>query len=178
MVSVRQWDESLDRLRRHGQSGGLGKNAPKEQTEDEINRRIQRLEDQVELLIRHQRQGPDWEKTFAVRYDETDVNGHVIVNHDLGYTPNAFVVVNQANAIAGTTVPANLGGIRFVEADASTVTFQIDSDGTGGNQQIYVVIPFRTSFIPVNFESAIGQLLFGEAGNVTSEAPPRGVYTP
>lgn len=179
MVSLNEWEESRERLRRKGESGGMGKNAPRQQTEDDINRRIRRLELSVELLMRHQRQGPDWEKTFLVHSDDVDADNQVTIDHDLGYTPNAFVLVMQANAILSTTKPTNHGGLRFVTASASQATFQFDTEGADiAVRRIFVVIPFRTSFIPPNFDQEQAQVLFGDAGAYESEAPPRGVYTP
>jgi len=181
MVDVDNWEDQLDQLDRKGKSGGLAKNAPSEQVNDELSRRIHRLEDAVRLLIRHQRQGPDWENSFALTSDDADGNGHVIVEHELGYTPNSFVMILQANTIVGTARPAanSFGDLRFVESDATKITFQFDVHAQNmSSRRVFVVVPFRSSFVPRNPGEAGAESRFGSTGESYTEAPPLGLYTP
>ena len=140
MVSLRQWTETLARLQRFGRSGRWAKQAPVERSVDELAREITELRQALELVVRHQRFGPDWEQAFLIRAADADANGNVVLQHDLGFTPNHFSVVRIASTVAAGAPPANWGFLRLLQSDPREVTFQLDGSALANSMSFKVCL--------------------------------------
>ena len=147
MVSLPNWDPLLQRLDRYGQTGNLPLTLDPKKTIEELARQVNTLTETVRLLVRHARQGPDWERSFRVSYEDVDAENAVTIVHDFGYTPGQFVVIRQRNSRSAATLIADMGGIRIIESDARTAKFQLDTTAIA-EKRVFFVVPFRDAFVP------------------------------
>lgn len=148
VVAFKDWKDTLSRLQKFGRSGRTSKSASLERVVDELSRQITELSKAVELLIRHNRFGPDWEDAFVVSWEDADPQNRVFVRHDYQYTPNHWIIVQKTNpSPSGSPAPANWGSLRLRTANSRVALFQLDDEAIA-NQITFKVILFRGIFTP------------------------------
>lgn len=148
MVTVPQFDDHQRRLAGLGGTGRIGKHGNVAQKLEELSRAVATLASAVSDLIRHSRVGPDWEHALTVSHADADVAGNVRVQHNLGYRPTRFTVVNMTSGVGAA--PANWGSLkyRYAVSDEKTATFQLDQSAwTGASEMVFAVIPHPDAHI-------------------------------
>lgn len=148
MVRIRDFDAQLTRIERFGASGDLPTTMSADAKIDELSRQNSELRKAVELLIRHARQGPDWERPYRVSYADVDADNVVEVVHDLGYSTGDWIVVRTSSIISrasGATV-AYWSALRMLNADERSVRFQLSTDAVAKGM-IYYVAPMSQALV-------------------------------
>jgi hypothetical protein len=155
MVSKADTDKLLSKLQSYGETGRASRIDSQERINEETNRQIASLTEAVTGLLRHQRQGVDWETVYRV--PETGTAGDFAsvpaadaltrIYHNLDYTPSQWVVVRHSNARGRLVHVAEVGGIRVVVSNARYIEFQFDSRAIADNAVFHICL-FRSQFIP------------------------------
>lgn len=169
MVSVADWDTAIRAAASHGFTGNIPLTGDTQFLISELHRRVSVLSELVFLLIRHTRQGPDWERNFKVSYEDINADNQVTILHEFGYTPDHFVVVRQRNARGAATAIANQGGLRIVGSDDVTMTFHLD-DAAITDNRVFFVCPYRQAFVAPDFAGDPATAL--AFGSGSPEEPP------
>lgn len=173
MVSIPDWDTQLRSAQAHGFAGNIPSTGDTQFLVTELHRRVSVLSNLVFLLVRHARQGPDWEREFKLDSSEASTDpltlNQVTILHEFGYTPDHFVITRQRNNRDGATAFPNFGAIRIISSDDTTMTFQFDTSAITDNRIVFVV-PYRKAFVAPDFTGdPEAALLFGSGD---PEEPP------
>jgi hypothetical protein len=145
MVSVKDFDEQLARIERTGKSGDLPTTMSADAKIDEIDRTVSELRKAIELLIRHSRQGPNWDVTYRVSWEDVDSDNIVTVVHNLGYATADWLVIRVVSAAAISTALsyAYWPTLRMVGANDRDVRFQFSTEGVAQQMTYFVAATVR-----------------------------------
>ena len=158
MVSKADTDSLLGKLQSYGETGRASRIDSQERVNEEINRQVSSLTGATQAVLRHQRQGPDWETVYRIpatgnanNYGGTTPPGVYTMKHDLDFTPSQWIVVRRSNGRSATYPPVSVtswGNVRVISSNGRELVFQFDQAAID-ERAIFHLCLFRDEFIPL-----------------------------
>jgi len=147
-VSVKRFDEIVEAIATV--RGAIPRVSDRRLIEQDIYARMNKLAEALLAIIQHNRQGPDWNRSFLLSPDDLNSVNEITIQHDLGYIPNRIIVVNKiAQTMQGVT-KANWGSVRVISANEKSMTLQLSNSAATTNETSIWIIPYREGFVPLN----------------------------